>query len=367
MTDFIPQIEPWIDEQELTQLKRVIDSTYVTEHILTEEFESLIKDLTGSKHAIAITNGTAALYCCLKALNIKAGDEVIVPNMTFIASSNSVIMAGAKPVFCEINENTFCIEPDKIEELINDRTKAIMPVHLYGQSADMTAIMKLASKHSLHVIEDAAQGVGVKFNNRHVGTFGDCGILSFYGNKTITCGEGGVILTDNDEIKERCYQLKNHGRPGKGVFKHDHIGYNFAFTEMQAAIGISQMHKLPKIIETKKEIFEYYCDKLGDLSNFISPVFIDERSQPVFWFSSFLTDSRDALVKYLKDKNIGTRIFFHPMHMQPCYDDLGIEGSFNISENIYRKGISLPSSYNLTLEQQEYIIKCVYDFFGKKV
>ena len=199
----IIQIEPWIDNEELDQLKRVIENTFVTEHELTKEFEFLIKDLTKSKYAVAMTNGTVALYCCLKALEIGKGDEVIVPDITFIASSNAVLMANAHPVLCDINQKTLCIDPNKIEDLITPFTKAIMPVHLYGQSADMDAIMEIASKYNLQVVEDAAQGVGVKFNGKHVGGFGEMGILSFYGNKTITCGEGGIVLTDSEELRDK--------------------------------------------------------------------------------------------------------------------------------------------------------------------
>jgi len=367
MKDYIPQIEPWIDEKELIQLKRVIDSTYVTENELTKEFEALIRKLTGSKHAIAMTNGTVALYSCLKAIGVGPGDEVIVPDMTFIATANAVIMAGATPVFCDVRKDTFCINISKVEKLITNKTKAIMPVHLYGQSAEMGILMQLASKYSLKVIEDAAQGVGVFYNKKHVGTYGDMGILSFYGNKTITCGEGGVIITDDDELAKACYRLKNHGRDGKGVFIHDHIGYNFCFTEMQAAIGISQLHKLDKIIKKKRKIHDKYVKELEPIKEYFKPVYIDPKTRPVFWFTSFMTDYRDELIEYLKSKNIGTRIFFHPLHMQPCYKGVFKVNVCPVSKNIYNRGISLPSSYMLTKEQQDYVIKSIFEYFkGKK-
>ena len=250
--NLITQIQPWIDETEKFQLDRVIKSTFLTEAALTMEFEELTKSLTKSKYSISITNGTLALYCCLKALNIGHGDEVIIPNLTFIASANAVIMAGAKPVFCEVKEDTYCIDVEWAERLINSKTKAIMPVHLYGNSADMLKVLAFAKCYKLKIIEDAAQGVGVTFNNQHVGTFGDCGVLSYYGNKTITCGEGGMVLTNNKELAKTIYRLKNHGRDEKGTFIHEHIGFNFSFTEMQAAIGIAQMQKLPKIINMSK-------------------------------------------------------------------------------------------------------------------
>jgi len=252
MRDFIPQIEPWIDNRELYYLKKVVESTYVTENKLTKEFENRVKESTGSKYAIAYTNGTMALYACLKALGIKRSDKVIVPNMTFVATANAVIMAGATPVFCEVQEDTFCMDPEQLKGLIDPYTKAIIPVHLYGQAANMDSIMAIANDKNIPIIEDAAQGVGVKYKDKHVGTFGDMGILSYYGNKTITCGEGGIILTDSEDLAKACYRLKNHGRDTKGIFKHDHIGYNFSFTEMQAAIGLAQMDKLPDIISKKR-------------------------------------------------------------------------------------------------------------------
>ena len=174
---FIPQIQPWIDKSELIELKRVIDSTYISENQLTDEFESMTREMTGSKHAIAMCNGTMALFACLKAMKIGLGDEVIVPNITFVASSNAIILAGATPVVCEIYPNTFCINVEEAQKLITPKTKAIMPVHLYGQSADMDKIMEFATQYNIEVLEDAAQGVGVKFNGKHTGTFGKAGVL----------------------------------------------------------------------------------------------------------------------------------------------------------------------------------------------
>ena len=358
----IVQIEPWIDNDELEQLKRVVESTYLVEHTLTKEFEGLTQQLTKSKHVIAITNGTMALYCGLKALGIKEGDQVIVPNLTFIATANSVLMAGATPVFCDVYPDTFCIDIEKAESLINEKTKAIMPVHLYGQAADMEKIMDLAAKRKLLVIEDAAQGVGVKFNGQHVGTFGDVGILSYYGNKTITCGEGGVILTNNDLIASKCYKLKNHGREGKGVFVHDSIGFNFSFTEMQAAIGIAQMNKLDRIIEKKLEIYRTYNYAFKNIE-LLTPVHIDKRCNPVFWFTSFLTSNVNDLTNFLFEHGIQTRRFFYPLNLQPCYSNFDyLKKDFPISSLVYEQGISLPSSYNLSREDQHFVIEKILEF-----
>jgi perosamine synthetase len=362
----IRQIQPWIDDEELVQLKRVVASTFVVEAELTREFEALTRELTGAKYAIAVTNGTMALFCCLKALDIGAGDEVIVPDMTFIATANAVIMSGATPVFCDVAGDNFCLDAGKAEALITPKTKAIMPVHLYGQAADMDALGKLARKHGLKTIEDAAQGIGVTFEGRHVGTFGELGILSYYGNKTITCGEGGVILTNDERLSRLCYRLKNHGRDRKGIFVHEHIGFNFSFTEMQAAIGVSQMGKLPRIIEKKARIRDRYFRELAGLKRF-RPTCVDSRCAPVFWFTSFLTDDRDALAKYLAEHGIETRLFFYPLHLQPCYKNKAdLNRSFEVSDRIYSQGLSLPSSYSLSDDDQTFVISKIHEFYADR-
>ena len=362
----IVQIQPWIDHEEMEQLQRVVNSTFVVEHELTKEFEQLTKDMTGAKHAIAMTNGTVALYCCLKALGIGPGDEVLVPDMTFIATANAVIMAGATPVFCDVDERTYCFSVEKAEARITPRTKCVMPVHLYGQAADMYAVMEFAKKHNLKVVEDAAQGVGVKFNGQHVGTFGDLGILSYYGNKTITCGEGGVVLTNNDELAKLCYRLKNHGRDVKGTFLHDHIGFNFSFTEMQAAIGIAQMHKLDRIVARKQFIYDRYVNELAGLPRFRA-VYIDPRCSPIFWFTSFQTDDNVALQDFLLANGIQTRKFFYPLHKQPCYKGI-IDDTTDcpVSSKVYDEGISLPSSYILTDDEQSLVISKIKEFYANR-
>lgn len=365
----IPQIEPWIDEQELQQLARVIASTYVVEHDLTAEFESMTRKLTGADFAIAVCNGTAALFICLKALGIGPGDEVIVPDLTFIATANAVIMAGAIPVFCDVDKKTLGLDLNKAELLINKKTRALVPVHLYGQSVDMHLLKEFAALHSLKVIEDAAQGVGVRFSGQHVGTFGDFGILSYYGNKTITTGEGGVILTNDPELARAAYRLKNHGRDKKGVFVHDHIGFNFSFTEMQAAIGISQMNKLSAIVEKKQVIRDRYERELADIAG-LEPISIDDRCQPVFWFTSFWVENKYALIEHLANIGIQTRQFFLPLHRQPCYLGNSLvkntDGDFPVSENAFEQGLSLPSSYCLTYSDQSEVIAGIRGFYENR-
>ncbi|MED5475176.1 MAG: DegT/DnrJ/EryC1/StrS family aminotransferase [Candidatus Neomarinimicrobiota bacterium] len=380
---FINQIEPFIDSSELDYLTKVIESTFVTEHTLTKEFENLFKDYTGSKHVIAYTNGTLALYAILKSLGIGPGDEVIVPDLTFIATANSVILAGATPVLCDIETENYGLDLQQAEKLISKNTRAIIPVHLYGLSCKIDEIRTFSEKHNLFLVEDAAQGVGVRYsckikcksdincnscddgNVKHVGTFGDAGILSFYGNKTMTCGEGGLILTDNDEIAKKCYRLKNHGRDVKGIFKHESIGFNFSFTEMQAAIGIAQFKKLNSIINKKEEIYNRYFEELSGLKD-IKMNRIPENINPVHWFTNIFINDVDHLSKFLKEKGIGTRRFFYPLHLQPCYSDFSQDlnsENFKNSLKSYNTALSLPSLYSLTNEDQKYIIKTIKSYY----
>ncbi len=365
----IVQIEPWIDESELRELERVIDSTFVVEHELTREFERMTIQLTGCKHAIAVCNGTMALFVGLKALGIGPGDEVIVPNFTFIASANAVILAGATPVLCEVREDTFCLDVAKAEQAVTRRTKSVMPVHLYGQSADMNEVMAFAKRHGLSVIEDAAEAIGVRFAGKHVGTFGEVGILSYYGNKTVTCGEGGMVLTNNDALAKAARRLKNYGRDQKGTFVHESIGFNFSFTDLQAAVGIAQMRKMPAIVRKKREIHDRYVEELRDLPDF-QPVYIDSRCEPVFWFTSFLCPDPEALSSYLQARNIQTRRFFYPLHLQPCYADRKhirfTDADLRVSERIYERGISLPSAYRLSVEEQTLIIEQIHRFYAHR-
>ena len=359
----INQIEPWIDKRELKELKKVIKSTFVSENKINEEFQDSIKEITGSKYAVSMTNGTAAIFCALKALGVGEGDEVIVPNMTFIASANAVIFAGATPVLCDVNENSLCMSSEDVLKVITPKTKAIMPVHLYGQSCDMDSLANLAKKYNLKIIEDAAQGMGVLYKGKHVGTFGDAGILSFYANKTITCGEGGVVLSGNEKIIQDCYKMKNHGRSKKGVFIHESIGFNFCFTEMQAAVGVSQLKKLKKVISKKNQIHNFYLKNINN--NLLREIPVDKYTTPVHWFTSFLTDHKESFKKHLDSNRIQVRDFFYPLNKQPCYQNSELIDSsvdLPVSERLYNCGVSLPSSYNITKRQLAHVCKTINNF-----
>jgi perosamine synthetase len=360
----IPQIEPWLDEREIDQLLEVVESTWLIEGEKAQLFEKKLAALAQCRYAIVVCNATVGLYCCLRALGVGADHEVILPDLTFIATANSVIWAGAKPVLVDIDEETFNIDPAGIEEKITDRTRAIMPVHLYGQSADMEAIKEIAERHGLGVIEDAAQGVGARFQGRHVGGWGDVGCFSFYGNKTITTGQGGMITTDDEELRQRCLILKNHGRLERGTFVHQHIGYNFCFTDLQAALGLAQLAKLGQILSKKRKNCQLYRDFLGDVPALRFPS-DDPRCQRAPWFANILVDDPEALSLHLSAAGIATRRFFYPLHLQPCYRGRWT-GQFPRAERIYQRGLSLPSSATLEEEQVSYVCQQIRKFFGMR-
>jgi len=351
----IPLFEPWLGEEELIQITEVIKSRWIAEGEKTRELERKIAALCGVKHAVAVSNGTVALYVGLKLLGVGEGDEVIVPDFTFIASANSVKLAGATPVFVDVDERTFNINPESTQKAITRKTKAIMPVHIYGQAADMDRIGKIATEYGLYIVEDAAQGIGVKFNGKHVGGFGNIGCMSFYADKTMTTGEGGMILTDDDRLAEECILMKNQGRLRAGAYLHPNIGYNFRLSDLQAAIGVAQFSKLPTMIEMKKKNEKLYRDHLIDVRGIEFP-YTDPRGHNVPFRISILIDNPEGLQKFLESEGIASRRFFYPLHKQPCYNT---GGEFPNAEKAYERGLSLPSSVALSEEQIEHVCETV--------
>ena len=356
----IIQIEPWIDAEELKQLSRLIESTYVTENILTAEFEQKTINLTNSPYAVSVCNGTAGLFCALKALNLSPGDQVIVPNITFVASATAVILAGLDVVLIDVDPETACICPNALRKAITDKTKVIMPVHLYGIACEMDQILNIAKRNNLSIIEDASQGVGVFYKKKHVGTFGDFGVLSYYGNKTITTGEGGVVLIKEEMLKDKIYMLKNHGRKTKGTFIHETLGWNFSFTEMQAAIGIAQMKKLNEIIKKKYKLYEEYSKRIKSKNIKMKSV-PNSTSSPVHWFTNVICEDAEHLQNFLKLYSIPSRRVFYPLNKQPCLINnknvITENQEFSNSDKVFESILSLPSSILMKDDQFDFIIE----------
>jgi len=360
----IPQLEPYIGKEELKNLKKVIDEKWITEGVFSKEFLEIIKEFTEAKHVVLANNGTLALFLGLLSLGIGKGDEVIVPDFTFNASASSVAFAGAKPVFVDIDEGNLNIDVEKIEDVITEKTKAIMPVHIYGQSADMDPIIKLAKRYNLRVIEDAAETYGVFYKGKHTGTIGDVGIISFFADKTITCGEGAVILTNDYELYDKLRYLRNQGRSDSGSFIHPQLGMNFRMTDLQCAVGVAQLKKFKEIEKKKIEGYRLYqllLKELGGVS------FIEEVD-----YSNFIpfrvpirVKNCDELIQYLEDSGIQTRGFFYPLHRQPCFNYLGYEkNDFPVTNKIYSEGLCLPVFPGLKKEQIEYVCEKIKEFYN---
>jgi len=354
----IPQIKPWLGKEEIREVSETIKNSWITGGPKVKEFQEKIAKLCQVKHAIAVCNGTQALYIGLKILGIGRDDEVIVPDFTFIASANAVVWTGAKPVFVDVDAKTFNIDPAKIEKVITPKTKAIMPVHIYGQAAKMLEICKIAKKYRLYVIEDAAQGIKVTYDGRPVGGFGDVGCLSFYADKTLTTGEGGMVLTNDDKLAKKCIILINQGRTGRGWYIHDYIGYNFRLTDLQAAIGLAQLKKLPTIIKRKKRNEKLYRKYLTGVPGLEFP-YIDPRGFDVPFRINILVKKPQALFEFLEKEGIGTKRFFYPLHLQPCYN---IKGNFPNSITAYERGLSLPSAVTLKEEEIYYVCQKIKKF-----
>jgi len=361
----VPQLTPFVGNEELENLKLVIEKQWITEGPFSQEFLELIKEKTGAKYAVLANNGTLALFIALKALGIKEGDEVIVPDFTFIASATSVYFTGAKPVLIDVDKETLNIDVNQIEKLITPKTKAIMPVHVYGQAADMDPIIEIAKKYNLKVIEDAAQGYGVFYKGKHTGTIGDVGTISFFADKTITMGEGAVVLTNNEDIYNTLKLLRNHGRPNSGTFIHPFLGMNFRITDMQAAVGVAQIKKFDTINKIKQDNFNYYVEKLKNIKE-ISILEVQEYSNFVPFRFNILSDRLNELMKYLEDEGIQVRGFFYPLHRQPCFSYLNHkENDFPVSNQLYEKGLSLPVFPGLTKEQINLVCDSIINFYKK--
>ncbi len=360
--DFINQVEPWIGEEEKKAMKEYLDSgAWLTEFKKTREFEQMIADYVGSKYASVVNNGTVSLFTAVMALDIKNGDEVIVPDYTMIASANAVFLAGAKPILVDINPKNLCLDLEKTEKAITPKTKAIMLVTINGRYPEMEKFVELAKKHNLFLIEDAAQSLGSEYKGKKLGTFGIVGSFSFSPHKIITTGQGGALVTDDEELYKKILKMKDFGRPQGGVDYHEIMGCNFKFTDLQAVIGIEQIKKIDWRVKRKKEIYKLYNDLLKDIKEI---EFIEtnlENTAP--WFIDILLDKekKEKLISFLKEKGIGTRPFYPAIHTQPPYS--WVKGNFENAEDISERGLWLPSSLSLKDEDIKYICDKIKEFF----
>lgn len=354
----IPIAKPLIDEEEIDAVEAVLRSGVISQGEKVDRFEEAYAAFIGTQYAIAVNSGTAALYIALLANGIGAEDEVITTPFTFIATSNAVLLTGAKPVFADIDPYTFNIDPDQVLSKITPRTKAIIPVHLYGQPCDMKTLMEIADKHGLLIIEDACQAHGAEFDGKKVGSFGT-GCFSFYSTKNMTTGEGGMITTNRRDTAEKARLIRSHGQ--KQRYYHSVIGYNYRMTDMAAAIGICQLRKLARFNKRRLENAGFLTDKLGDIEGFILPGVSPYAGHVFHQYTVRVTDHfdmpRDNLKEALRSKGVVAEVYYPlPIHKQPLYRDLGYDDYLPISEKAASEVISLPVHPSLTEEDLQYVV-----------
>lgn len=362
--EFIMQMRPLFGEEEKSAISSYMDEDgFITEFKKTEKFERMIAEYTGAKHCIVVNNGTISLTLAAMALGIKAGDEVIVPNYTMIATPNSIKMFGAIPVFVDVEASSLCLDVKLVEASITAKTKAIMLVSANGRYPEggIDELLTLCKKYNLRLIEDAAQSLGSYYpDGFHMGRKGQIGSFSFSTPKIISTGQGGALVTDDDELAVKLRRLKDFGRDGGGNDIHNHFGMNFKFTELQAVIGIEQMKKLGLRVNRKKEIWKKYCDRLKNLKQV--QLFDHNLDHTSPWFIDCLVERREELIVFLTNKMIGTRVMYPPIHKQKTYR---IAGNFPVSEKIGKFGLWLPSAVQLEQTEIDYICDSIIEFYSK--
>jgi perosamine synthetase len=360
----IPVYQPSLSGNEKKYVNECLDSTWISSKgKFVSQFEVKFARVTGNKYAASVCNGTVALHLALSALGIGPGDEVIVPTLTFVASVNAVTYTGAKPVFVDSLASTWQMDPADVRRKITPKTRGIIAVHLYGHPCDMDSLIQIAKEHNLLLIEDCAEALGSYYKGKHVGTFGHIASYSFYGNKTITTGEGGMVVTDNETLYRRSVHLKGQGLSEKCEYWHDMIGYNYRMTNICAAIGLAQLEQAAVFLEKKRWIAKWYKEGFKDI-----PVVFHEEIGDVkhsFWMCSILVRDpidRDPLRNVLKENGIETRPLFYPIHTMPMYSQKVQQCP--IAENLSSRGINLPSWPGLTKSQVDFICRESSNYFG---
>lgn len=363
----IPLAEPLLDGNELAYVTDCISTNWISSQgKYVNRFEDMFSEYTHGNEAIAVSNGTVALHLALEALDVGHGDEVIVPDFTFAASINAILHAGATPVLVDVDIETWTIDVREIEKALTDKTKAIMPVHLYGHPCDMDPIMKFADSHSLFVIEDCAEAVGSYYRDQHVGVFGDAATFSFFGNKTITTGEGGMVLFRDQSVADSARKLRDHGMSPKKRYWHDVVGYNYRLTNMQAAIGVAQMERIEYFVKHKRDLAKTYHQALQHIEEIRLPYEAEWATSSYWLYTVLLNENveigRDDLIQQLLINGIEARPVFHPMHLMPPYSAFCGERSLINTETISRRGISLPSASTITEEQVHEISNLIMSY-----
>lgn len=357
---FLPVSRPSITKKEIEYVTAAIASGWVSslgEYITA--FEQKFAEFCGSKYALTCNNGTTALHLALVTLGVQAGDEVIIPDLTFVATANAVKYVNAVPVLVDIDPETLCIDPATLEAAITEKTKAIIPVHLYGHPANMPAIMEIAHKHGLLVIEDAAEAHGAEVNGKRVGSWGDCACFSFYGNKVITSGEGGMITTDDEAFYNRARYLRDHAMSPTKRYWHTEVGYNYRMTNLQAALGLAQLERIDEILEKKQAIFDWYQEALAGVAG-IRLNRTASWAKNVYWMIIMEIDGadeaqRDVFMQKLRELEVDSRPYFYPLSEMGEYPNVNTP----VTHAVYKMGVNLPSYFDMEKRDVERVCAAV--------
>jgi perosamine synthetase len=365
MNSFIPVNEPLLNGNERKYLLECLDSGWISsEGPFVKRFEEEFARRVGRKYGIAVTNGTAAIDVAIDALGIGPGDEVILPSLTIISCVLQIVRSGAKPVLVDSDPITWNMDVNQIEQKITSKTKAIMVVHTYGLPTDMSRVLELANQYGLKIIEDSAEMHGQTYFGKPCGSFGDISTFSFYSNKHITTGEGGMLVTDNEELAELCRSLRNLCFQPEKRFVHERLGWNLRMTSLQAALGVAQLEQLDEFVKIKRTMGTRYTELLNDVQTLQLPLLKTDYSDNIFWVyglilkNSLPFDARE-IMRRLADEGVGTRPFFCPLHLQPVLRRMGLfsEEHFPVAESLYSRGFYIPSGMALKNEQLEQVAK----------
>jgi len=351
----IPVNEPLLNGNEKKYLAECIDTGWISsEGPFVNRFERIFAEYIGVKHGIAVCNGTAALEVAMSAINLQPGDEVIMPTFTIISCALAIVRHGGIPVLVDVEPDTWCMDVNQVKDKITSKTKAIMPVHMYGHPVDMDPIMELAEKHGLYIVEDAAEVHGAEYKGRKCGGMGHINCFSFYANKIITTGEGGMVVTDNETLAERARLHRNLCFQGGRRFHHEELGGNYRMTNLQAAVGVAQMERIEEFVEIKRKNAALYNKLLSDVDGLQLPV-EKEWAKNVYWMYGIVLDENIGLnaedfAKRLKEKGVATRPFFLGMHEQPVFQKMGLfkNEHYPVAERVAIQGLYLPSGLTLT-------------------
>lgn len=359
----IPVCSPTLIGKERQYVLQCLETNWISSRgRFVDEFEEGFSRYCGVHFGITTNSGTTALHLALATLGIGEDDEVIIPSFTMISTANAVSYLGANPVLVDVERRTWNMDPDKIEAKITDKTKAIIPIHTYGHPAEMDRILSIARKHDCIVVEDAAEAHGAEYRGRKVGSLGKIASFSFYANKIITTGEGGMVVTDDEELAERARTLRNYGFTEERHFWHKVMGFSYRMTNVQAAIGLGQLEKIDELLQARIDHARFYNSFLREIPGITTPPQA-ENAKPVYWMYGILVEeefgiSRDELRHKLAEQGIETRSFFIPIHLQPIYAHL-YSDEYPISEELGNKGLYLPSSSSLKPEEIEYISRVI--------